>query len=360
MGGGLTYLQSVIRELANSEFRWHLSVPRDTLAQIELPSGWSASVAPPLRFFGKHAWEQLVLPILARKWGASVTLCNANYVPLACPRPLPILHAPTTAGMIHATTLRQNFYWRALHFMTELSLWRSKCGIAIADIAEDYRYGSKLVKKGRLFYAPPGRPATRTAPIEKDPELVVAVGNIFPSKRYDVLVRSIGLLARRRPNIRLEIIGHAFDTAAHGQLHQLVAELKLEDQVTIRGFLPHEQVLHRIAQASILVSASVTEVANLVVLEAMSVGTPVILADTHAQRNLAGSAALFVKSDSDDPSSCYAIAIEEALVNCEKRRTMAEAGRQRAEEFNWTRTASAILNGVRSVIGGPNRNSARS
>ena len=359
MGGGLTYLQSVIRELANSEFRWHLSVPKDTLAQIELPLGWSASVAPPLTFFGKHAWEQLVLPILARKWGASVTLCNANYVPLASPRPLPILHSPTAAGMTYATTLRQYFYWRALHFMTELSLWRSKCGIAIADIAEDYRYGSKLLEEDRLFYAPPGRPATHTPPIEKDPDLVVAVGNIFPSKRYDVLVRSIGSLARRRPNIRLEIIGHAFDKAAHGQLHQLVAELELKDQVTIRGFVPHEEVLHRIAQASILVSASVAEVANLVVLEAMSVGTPVILADTRAQRKMAGSAALFVKSDSHDPSSCYAIAIYEALVNCEKRRTMAEAGRRRAEEFNWTRTASAILDGVRSIIGGPNRNSAR-
>src|SRR5688572_32771327 len=30
-----TYLQNVIRELANSEFRWHLTVPKETLARSE-------------------------------------------------------------------------------------------------------------------------------------------------------------------------------------------------------------------------------------------------------------------------------------------------------------------------------------
>jgi glycosyltransferase involved in cell wall biosynthesis len=350
MGGGLTYLQGVIRELGgSSEFRWLLVAPERTLSVMGVPQGWMTQAAPSLGFFSLHLWEQLVLPLWARRLGVSVVLCNANYVPLAAPRPVPILHSPSSPGRVQAKTLRQRIYWHTLDTMTELSLWRSSHAIAIADTAiHSYRAARALENKRRLFYAPPGRPSL-PAPTGRDPGLVVAAGNILPTKMYDLLVRAMGVIVRQRPDTRLEIIGHAFDEALAADLHRLIGDLGLAERVTLAGFIPHDQLMRRMREASILVSASVAEVANLVVLEAMTIGTPVVLADTDAQREMAGPAGLLV-SDSDNPVQSYANALLDLLEDRNRQNAMAEAGRRRAERFNWENTASAIISALRAVL----------
>jgi glycosyltransferase involved in cell wall biosynthesis len=350
VGGGLTYLQGVIRELdGSSEFRWLLLAPEPTLSILKVPQGWTMRAAPSPGFLALHLWEQCVLPLWARRHGVSVVLCNANYVPLAAPRPVPILHSPSSPGRAQAKTLRQRIYWHTLDVMTELSLWRSSHAIAIADIAiHPYRAARALEKRRRLFHAPPGRPPV-PAPSGKDPDLVVAAGNILPTKRYDLLVRAMAIIATQRPGTRLEIIGHPFDEAVTADLHRVIGDFGLAERVTLAGFIPHDQLMRRIREASIVVSASVAEVANLVVLEAMTVGTPVILADTDAQREMAGPAGLLV-SDNDDPARSYASALLALLEDRARQRAMAEAGRRRAERFNWANTASAIVSALRAVV----------
>jgi glycosyltransferase involved in cell wall biosynthesis len=350
MGGGLTYLQGVIRQLGGcSEFRWLLLAPERTLSILEIPPDWATRAAPSAGFFALHFWEQCVLPLWARRHGVSVVLCNANYVPLAAPRPIPILHSPSSPGRAQAKTLRHRVYWRTLDVMTELSLWRSSHAIAIADIAiHPYRAARALDKKRKLFHAPPGKPAM-PGPSGKDPDLVVAAGNILSYKRYDLLVRAMEIIVAQRPSARLEIIGHAFDQALAADLHRLVGDLGLTGRVTLAGFIPHDRLMRRMREASILVSASVAEVANLVVLEAMTIGTPVVLADTDAQREMAGPAGLLV-SDNDDPARSYANALLALLEDSARQRAMAEAGRRRAERFNWANTASAIVDALRAVV----------
>ena len=98
-GGGLIYLASILPELARAQgIQWILVAPAETLARLKIPRGWAARAAPRLGFFGVHLWEQTVLPLWARGQGVAVTLCNANYVPLAAPRPVAILHSPVDRG----------------------------------------------------------------------------------------------------------------------------------------------------------------------------------------------------------------------------------------------------------------------
>jgi alpha-1,3-rhamnosyl/mannosyltransferase len=93
--------------------------------------------------------------------------------------------------------------------------------------------------------------------------------------------------------------------------------------------------LHRRALA--LVHPSRDEGFGLTVLEAMSVGTPVIAARNAAIEELAGEAALIV----DD------WALAEAMQRLERdeplQRTMGVAGAKRAGVFSWTRSAAAHI-----------------
>src|SRR5688500_4509350 len=75
-GGGLIYLESIVPTLANVDgIEWVLVTPADACTNLEIPPAWIHRTAPRLGFFGLHLWEQLILPLWARRHGVAVTLC---------------------------------------------------------------------------------------------------------------------------------------------------------------------------------------------------------------------------------------------------------------------------------------------
>ena len=94
---------------------------------------------------------------------------------------------------------------------------------------------------------------------------------------------------------------------------------------------------HLHAGAMALVHPSRAEAFSLTVLEAMSVGTPVIATRNAAIEELAGEAALIV-DESDLAEAMERVEHDEAL-----RRALAEAGSRRAAEFSWRRSAKAHI-----------------
>src|SRR5258705_10704781 len=75
-------------------------------------------------------------------------------------------------------------------------------------------------------------------------------------------------------------------------------------------------------------------------LEAMSCGAPVIAGSASGIVEVTGGAARLVDPESTEE---IARAILEVVENEEMRRQLAEAGRLRADEFSWSRTAQLTL-----------------
>src|SRR5262245_2962213 len=346
-GGGLIYLESIVPELARAkDIQWVLVAPAETLTRLRIPAGWATRAAPRAGFAGLHLWEQTVLALSARRAGVAVTLCNANYVPLLAPRPVAILHSPVIEGLAQAAAWNDRLYWTALKWMTALSLRRCSFALATAEhLIDDYAPGRALRRDGRWAFTPPGVPII-PRDIPKEPDLVVAVGDIHRHKDYPALVRAFAAVLRRRPQARLEIIGRALNQDEADGVQALIAQLGIERSVVLRGTLPHDQTLMRIAQAAVLVSASLAETSNMVVVEAMAAGTPLILSDLKFQRQLAGDVAIFVPA-AGDRAAGFAGAIVAILEDRARQEQMREAGRRRASEFDWAKTAAMIVDAVR-------------
>jgi glycosyltransferase involved in cell wall biosynthesis len=74
------------------------------------------------------------------------------------------------------------------------------------------------------------------------------------------------------------------------------------------------------------------------VLEAMAQGTPVLAADIPALREVAGDAARLLSPDDPD---AWVDALDELLHDAAERARLGAAGRERAQQYSWTRCAEA-------------------
>jgi glycosyltransferase involved in cell wall biosynthesis len=92
---------------------------------------------------------------------------------------------------------------------------------------------------------------------------------------------------------------------------------------------------------------SLEEGFGLPALEAMQVGTPVVVSDRGALPEVVGDAGIQVDA-LDVPALAGAIAA--LLSDPERRRTCAEAGRRRAQTFSWRASAESLLAAYREVV----------
>lgn len=103
--------------------------------------------------------------------------------------------------------------------------------------------------------------------------ILLFVGRLAPEKGIDVLLHRLKDLVSGGADVHLVVVG---DGPGRDGLETLVDELDLRACVTFTGYVPREAVFDYYRAADVFVFASLTETQGLVLLEAMSVGTPVV------------------------------------------------------------------------------------
>jgi glycosyltransferase involved in cell wall biosynthesis len=106
-----------------------------------------------------------------------------------------------------------------------------------------------------------------------EPPVVLAVGRLTAQKAFDILIRAFARIRARRPT-RLLILGEGEDRLA---LQNLVNQLGLDQDVSLPGFVSNPYAY--MAHAAVLTLSSRWEGLPTVLVEAMSLGIPVISTD---------------------------------------------------------------------------------
>jgi len=101
----------------------------------------------------------------------------------------------------------------------------------------------------------------------------VCVGRFSPSKGQATLVRAVSLVLRKIPDLEIEFVGEG---DYKEECRALAARLGVAQHCLFRGYLPHDEVLRKMAGAQATIVPSLAEAFGLVVIESMAVGVPVI------------------------------------------------------------------------------------
>lgn len=196
--------------------------------------------------------------------------------------------------------------------------------------------------KGPLFRARYGISPTRPT--------LVYVGRIAFEKNIDFLLYMVQTLKQRFADVLLVIAGEG---PALPHLKQLGKQLGISSNLLFVGYLPRETTLADCYQAGdVFVFASRTETQGLVLLEAMSLGVPVVSTAIMGTKSLldADCGALVAEENVED----FAAKVTQLLENFPLRQKLAKSGKAYARHWGIEKPAQQLLAFYGDLLNGNN------
>ncbi len=167
---------------------------------------------------------------------------------------------------------------------------------------------------------------------------VLHVGNIASRKNLARLVDAFGQLAASRPQLGLVLAGRL--SYGHEEVLEKIASCGFGERVILPGYVARDDLPCLYSAAEVFVFPSLYEGFGLPALEAMACGAPVVASDRSSLPEVVGDAGLPVNPEKEVE---IAGAIDKLLSDADLRSTLTEAGKKRAGEFTWERTARETL-----------------
>ena len=357
-GGMEIYARELIPELvaAAPEARFTAFINREA---SESPGGpWHdviESVTVPVRARNRIGWvrgEQQHLPRLAARAGVDVLHSLASTAPA--------WGAFRQVATIHDLNYRlvpgahAGLLGMGMRVLVPLAARRSdRIVVKAASTREDLR---RLlgVPPEKVDVVPDGVPEPHASPVPEeqlratlgagDRPIVLSNSAKRPSKN---LIRLIGALALIRRERRPLLVLPGFPTPHELELRARAEELGLTGDVRFLGWIDSGEMEGLYAAAACLVFPSLYEGFGLPVLEAMARGVPVACSGRGALDEVAGDAALRFDPESERE---IAAAIERLLGDDREAERLRAAGRERAAQYTWAKSAAQHLESYRRAL----------
>jgi glycosyltransferase involved in cell wall biosynthesis len=177
-------------------------------------------------------------------------------------------------------------------------------------------------------------------------DAIVVMGGRGTRKSEDVALRAWAAVPpSARGTTTLELLG-VEPQARRGSLAELASALGLEGSVRIRGSVPREELLARIARARVAVSCSRLESFGLPVAEALAMGAPVVCSDIPAHVELLERADAGRAVTTGDPEALAAALTEALSGRLPARLTAAPEG------WSWKARAREQVDAFRGALDG--------
>lgn len=170
------------------------------------------------------------------------------------------------------------------------------------------------------------------------------IGNAYPHKNLEQLIRVMPELQERHPELRLVLVGREDDF--YRKLRTITPSSSPsirgggEPGIIFYGPATEEERTQLVRGAAAYVSPSLDEGFDLPTLEALAVGTPVVATNIPVHREVLGDAAVFFPPRND---AALIDAIYRTIIHSETRATLVDRRIERAQRFSWHTCALQTL-----------------
>lgn len=228
-------------------------------------------------------------------------------------------------------------------------------------LTNEYEINDRYIK-----VIPPGIAEQKFYPLPKEerdelrkkydfkPHDILLMGRLAENKGYDLMIKSISLLQKQIPDIRVIMALGGKDSKQDIEfidyLKKVADSEKVSEIIEWRSYIPDEELAHYYRSAAAFVMPSRYEPFGMVAVEAMACGTPTIITRNGAlHENLKfGKHALFV--DPEDPVEMAAM-ISLTLKHEDLVGELATEGSRIArKKFGWTGIAKSTIDIFDSLV----------
>ncbi|MEJ2347762.1 MAG: glycosyltransferase family 1 protein [Patescibacteria group bacterium] len=318
--------------------------------QKDLPkenSHWKYKVIP-----GKRLWilTKLTQDLLFSKKRPDIFFSPSHYVPLIST--VPRVCTIHDLGYLEFSGQFKKYDFWQLKYWTAISIFISKAIISISnstkkDIVRHYPSVSK-----KIFVTPHGYDKKRfnTKVSGNDVrrvknkysivgDYVLFISTLKPSKNVEGLLEAWKLILKDFPDYQLVIAGKK--GWLYDSIFQKVKDLRLKKSVVFTDFIPEKDKAPLISGAKVLTLPSFWEGFGMDALNSMACGTPIVVSDIEALREVVGKAGILV-----DPYKTEDMArgIRKVLaMNQSGYKELIERGLKQAKKFSWEDTARKTI-----------------
>jgi glycosyltransferase involved in cell wall biosynthesis len=170
--------------------------------------------------------------------------------------------------------------------------------------------------------------------------LLAYAGRLAPEKNLDFLVRAFAGVAQVFPNVHLLIVGGG-QKQFEDEIKLLPSHLGINSRVHFVGMIPYDRLPSYLAMCDAFVTASITEVHPLSVIEAMATGLPVLGIDSPGVGDSISDRETGLLATNDLAS--FAAKMTYLCTDGALRKRMGLAAREASEQYDISRTTKIML-----------------
>ena len=306
-------------------------------------------------------WEQVLLPIYAKKYGVEILHCTSNTAPLFLSIPLiltlhDVIFMEKSVGKNTSSNYQKfgNLYrkWIVPKIVRKCKKIVTISEVEKKNIIDTLHLNDSSISvvhngvNGRFGLKPSSIIVEEVKEsLQLPDDFFLFLGNVEPRKNVNNTVKAFVAFAEKNSKVKLVITG-----LKASFIENILSEINKTDylsRIIITGFVSESVLLTLYSEAKVFLYPSLREGFGLPILEAMAFGTPVITSNISAMPEVAGDAAFYTNPYSvEEITKTMTIAYE----NQPLREQKIALGYTRPMVFTWQKTAQKMLEIYRSSV----------
>ena len=226
--------------------------------------------------------------------------------------------------------------WRLYHLSYQPQRWLLNRADAVATVS---RATKMLIAKHHLtkrevvvLYNAPEKIAQPPVRTKAESRNLIYIGSFMPYKNVETLIRGVVLL----PGFSLHLLSKISENQ-RGIYEKLANQVGAK--LVFHNGVSDEEYKELLKNSFALVSASKDEGFGIPLVEAMQLGTPVVVSKLEIFHEVAGAAGTFFNPDSAESFAKAVLTLDEPKAWSDK----SKLSLSQAKEFDWNKSADALL-----------------